>query len=151
MSNYPPMPATPPNEPQGPYNNPNQPYPGPYNNPNQPYPGQNYPNQPYPGQNYPNQPYPGNYPQMPSHPGDRPNQTTMLVWSIITTLLCCPPLGIAAIIQSLKVDSAWNEGRFEDSRSAFKKAKNFVIASVSIGVVAVIFQIVVTVLTADMS
>lgn len=129
MSNLPPMPPTPPNEPQGPHFGQRQPYPG----------------QPYPGQPYPGQPYPGNFSVPPQHPGDRPSQTTMLVWSIITTLLCCPPLGIAAIIQSVKIDSSWNEGRFEDARTAKKKAKNFIIASVALGALAVIVQIVVAV------
>lgn len=127
MSNLPPMPPQPPSDPQGPYGNQGQPYPG------QPYPGQAYPGQPYPGQPYPGQHLGGFTP--PMSPGDKPSQAAMLVWSVLATILCCLPLGIVAIIKSMQIDSAWNQGRYDDARAAYKSAKKFVIFSVAVTVV----------------
>lgn len=58
-----------------------------------------------------------------------------LVWSILATLLCCLPLGIAAIIYSTKVDSEWNAGRHNEAVKASEQAKQFLLFSVVAGVV----------------
>ena len=58
-----------------------------------------------------------------------------LVWSILATLMCCLPLGIAAIIYSTKVDSAWNAGRYEEAVKASEQTKQFLLFSVIGGVI----------------
>ncbi len=47
-------------------------------------------------------------------PGTRP--PSYMIWAIVATILCCVPVGIAAIIYSSKVNPAWHEGRFDDAR-----------------------------------
>ena len=50
----------------------------------------------------------------------KPN--SFLVWSIITTIFCWP-LGILAIIYSLKVDSWWKAGMPTEAHKASQRAK----------------------------
>lgn len=43
-----------------------------------------------------------------------------LAFAILSTLLCCLPIGIAAIIYSTKVDNAWSQG---DKEAALKNSE----------------------------
>ena len=71
-------------------------------------------------------------------PGDvKPNN--YLVWSILSIVLCCWPIGIAAVVYAAKVDSLWGQGRHDESRAASEKAKNLTIVSAICG--AVIYTI----------
>lgn len=54
-----------------------------------------------------------------------------LAWSILTTILCCLPLGIVAIIKSGKVDSLWAEGRHDEAIQTAKDAKKWCIFGVA--------------------
>lgn len=54
-----------------------------------------------------------NYPHVPNY----------LAWSIVTTLLCCLPLGIPAIVYSSQVDSKLRNGDYEGAINSSKKAK----------------------------
>lgn len=65
-----------------------------------------------------------------------------LVWSILSTLLCCLPLGIAAIIFSCKVDSEWNAGNHEAAVKASEQAKQLILFSVIGGVVIFVFSFI---------
>lgn len=56
-------------------------------------------------------------------PTDRQKPNTFLIWSILTTVLCCLPLGIVAILFSVKADSEWSAGRYEESLRAAERAK----------------------------
>ena len=51
-----------------------------------------------------------------------------LIWAILTTILCCLPLGIVAIVYSSKVDTLWSAG---------DKSKLFSILSLVIGIVSI--------------
>ncbi|CAL9705392.1 unnamed protein product [Knipowitschia caucasica] len=88
---------------------PGQPYPGqPYQGqpyPGQPYQGQPYLGQPYPGQVYPGQVYPGQTVITVQHAPLSPPENDYLVYSIITLLCCCFPLGIAALVFSISVSA----------------------------------------------
>lgn len=77
---------------------------------------------------------------------DQPNQQThnvlpgvkpdnFLVFAIISTVLCCLPLGIVSIIHSTKVDNLWNSGRYMEAKNASNQAKQFAIYSAIAGVV----------------
>lgn len=57
-----------------------------------------------------------------------------LIWSILTTVLCCLPFGIAAIVYSTKVDSQWNLGNVEGAKEAAKQAKTFAWISFGAGI-----------------
>jgi hypothetical protein len=48
-----------------------------------------------------------------------------LVWAILTTVLCCLPLGIVSIINSTKVSSAYALGDYEGAQKASKNAKTW--------------------------
>ncbi|UYW02537.1 CD225/dispanin family protein [Flavobacterium agricola] len=52
-----------------------------------------------------------------------------LVWAILSTILCCMPLGIVSIVKSSNVNTLWSQGRFEEAHKASKAAKNFAIYS----------------------
>lgn len=58
-----------------------------------------------------------------------------LVFAIITTVLCCLPLGIVSIIHSTKVDNLWNAGQYEQAKTASNQAKQFAIYAAIAGVV----------------
>lgn len=78
------------------------------------------------------------------------NQTTMqrpdnyLMWAILSTVLCCLPLGIASIYFSSKVDSLWNDGLKKQAVEASKKARLFsmIAAGVGLGVTIIYLFIV---------
>ena len=50
-----------------------------------------------------------------------------MVFAIISTVLCCLPLGIVSIIHSTKVDNLWNAGQHDEARRASNQAKQFAI------------------------
>ena len=69
-----------------------------------------------------------------------------LVWAILSTVLCCLPLGVASIVFSTQVNSKWAMGDVAGAQDASDKAKKFAmwsaIAAVIVGVLYVLFFIV---------
>lgn len=65
----------------------------------------------------------------------QPKPDTHLAKAIISTILCCLPLGIVSIIYSTKVDSLYALGDYEGAINASKKANKW--GNWSIGVAAV--------------
>ena len=65
-----------------------------------------------------------------------------LVWAILSTVLCCLPLGIASIVFSTQVNSKWAMGDVAGAQEASAKAKKFAmwgaIAGVIVGVIYLI-------------
>ena len=55
---------------------------------------------------------------------------TYLAWAIVSTLLCCLPFGIVAIVYASKVSGLWAQGRYDEAQRASNTAKNWVIAAV---------------------
>lgn len=70
-----------------------------------------------------------------------PKVENYLVFSILTTVLCCLPLGIAAIIKSTQVDKELAAGNYEAALLASKQAKTFNIISAVLGGIGVIIVI----------
>jgi len=87
---------------------PQQPY---QQNPYQQNPYQQYPQNPYP-------PYPGQFQQ--SY-GETQETTGMLVWSVITLVICCMPMGIFALLNVLNAKKAGTPEEFADKMKAAKK------------------------------
>ncbi len=56
-----------------------------------------------------------------------------LVWAILSTLLCCLPLGVVAIVKSTKVDNLWLSGNHAEAIEASKQAKLWSIISAGVG------------------
>ena len=70
-----------------------------------------------------------------------------LAYAILSTILCCWPIGIFAIIKSTKVNSLWNQGDTAGAQKASEDAKKFSVYAAIAGVVfAVIYIIFVFVL-----
>ena len=77
------------------------------------------------------------YPQYPQYPhysqgqygqemGTRPPKPdSNLVWAILTTLFCCLPFGIVAIVKASKVDSLYYSGDYEGAQQASNDAKKW--------------------------
>ncbi len=87
----------------------------------------------------------GNFNQNNSNSYNQPQRDippTHLVWSILTTILCCMPLGIVAIIYSSKVETAYNRGDYKMALKYSNDAKNFSIASLIVGAVTTIIVII---------
>ncbi|MDE6018684.1 MAG: phosphoribosylglycinamide formyltransferase [Muribaculaceae bacterium] len=64
-----------------------------------------------------------------------PMPDTFLVWSVITTILCCFIPGIVAIINSAKVSSKYYEGDMEGAKRASRNAEIWIIVSFVLGVI----------------
>lgn len=56
-------------------------------------------------------------------PGTPPDN--YLVWAILSTVLCCLPLGIPSIVFSTQVNSKWALGDVAGAQQASVKAKKF--------------------------
>ncbi|GAB3582139.1 CD225/dispanin family protein [Calidifontibacter terrae] len=105
----------------------------------QPQYGQQY-GQPQYGQQAPygqqQQPYygqssPYGYPKTPA--GPPPNN--YLVWAILSTVLCCLPLGIVSVVFSTQVNSKWSLGDVQGAHESARKAKLWAIASAIVSLV----------------
>lgn len=71
-----------------------------------------------------------------------PMPENYLVWAILSTVLCCMPLGIVSIIYSTKVNSAYTAGDYAGAEKASKDAKKWAIWSAIVaGVLWVLYLI----------
>lgn len=66
--------------------------------------------------------------------------------AILSTLLCCLPLGIVSIVYASKVDSNWATGNYDDAIANSEKAKNWGIASIATSFVLGLIYIFIIVL-----
>ena len=64
-----------------------------------------------------------------------------LIWAILSTLLCCLPLGIVSIISATKVDNLWAAGQQEEAIREAKKAKDWAIYAAIAGIVVIIIYV----------
>ena len=87
------------------------------------------------------QPAGGGYGQPPAYGGGNnagsPPPPNHLVWAIVTTVLCCLPLGIASIVFSTQVNSKWAQGDVAGAQASSAKAKKFAIASAIVGFIGI--------------
>jgi hypothetical protein len=77
-------------------------------------------------------PPPGPY-GAPGAPGTPP--PNYLVWAILSTVLCCLPLGIASIVFSTQVNSKWSVGDVAGAQAASAKARQFAMWAAIAGVI----------------
>jgi Interferon-induced transmembrane protein len=61
-----------------------------------------------------------------------PRPSSYLALAIVSTILCCLPLGIVSIIYATKVNSAYEDGNYDQALSASKNAKTWGLVSVGI-------------------
>jgi uncharacterized membrane protein YhaH (DUF805 family) len=74
-------------------------------------------------------------------PGGEP-PSNYLVWAILTTILCCLPLGIVSIVFAAQVNTKWAAGDYAGARDSSQKAKRFAIWSAVTGVVLAVLYLV---------
>jgi len=60
----------------------------------------------------------------------RPN--SYLALSIISTIICCMPLGIVSIIYATKVNSLYEDGNYDEANRASKNAKTWGLVSIGV-------------------
>ena len=65
-----------------------------------------------------------------------------LAKAIIATCICCFPLGIIAIINSAKVDSAFDRGNYDEAERLAKEAGKWANISLWIGIVFWILYVI---------
>lgn len=103
---------------------------------------------------------PGNYGQPASSYGQQPGgygqsmvpPDNYLVWAILSTVLCCFPLGIVSIVKSTQVNSLWAQGQPDQSRAASESAKKFAIwAAITWAILLVLYIVAIIVGIASFS
>ena len=65
-----------------------------------------------------------------------PKPDNNLIWGILTTILCCFPLGIPSIIFANKVDSLYAQGQYTQAAESAAQAKKFAIWALIAGVIS---------------
>lgn len=94
------------------------------------------PQQPQYQQQYQQQPqYQQQYQQQPQYQQNMPKPDNKMVWAILTTLFCCLPFGIMAIINASKVDGLYSRGDYAGAQAAADDAGKYVKYSVICGVI----------------
>jgi uncharacterized membrane protein YvbJ len=92
-----------------------------------------------------NQPNPATSPGInPAVPNQvtAPKPESYLIWSILTTLLCCLPLGIVSIVFAAQVDSKYYSGDIAGANEASNKAKTWAIVGAALGAIVIIANII---------
>ena len=74
-----------------------------------------------------------------------------LVWAILSTVLCCLPLGVVSIVFAAQVNSKWASGDARGAAEASTKAKNFAMWSAIAGVVGALVWVFFVVALGSMS
>jgi len=69
-----------------------------------------------------------------------------LVWAILSTVLCCLPLGIVSIIKATNVNTLWAQGNYEAAHKSAADAKKFALISAIIMGVMWLLSIVILVI-----
>lgn len=73
-----------------------------------------------------------------------PVPNSFLVPSILATIFCCFPFGIAGIINALKVNEAYRIGNYIEAKKCSERAEEW--SKISAGVVIIIFLLVITII-----
>jgi hypothetical protein len=72
--------------------------------------------------------------------GQPPNNN--LVLAIITTVLCCLPLGVWGIVKAAEVNGKWERGDFDGARASADLAKKVSLWGIGAGFLVVIIYVV---------
>lgn len=77
----------------------------------------------------------------PQQPGSRPDIPNYLVQSILVTLFCCLPCGIAAIVFAAQVNGKIAAGDIVGAMQSSKKAKMFCWIAFGLGLAMILIQV----------
>ena len=78
---------------------------------------------------------------------DEPMPSTYLVWAILSTLCCCLPTGVVAIVYASKVSPLYMRGDYKGAKDASEKACWWVIISFVAGLIWAPFSAIWSLLT----
>ena len=93
-----------------------------------------FPNQ----QPYQQQQQPYYQPQYAQQGPPPPKPNNHLAWAILSTILCCLPLGIVSIVNSSKVDGLYRAGDYVGAFNAANKAQNYALWGTIIGFICIL-------------
>lgn len=112
--------------------------------------GQGYQNGQYyqDPQGYQNPNYQNNYTYQAPDQRNQINWVPYLILSIVSTMCCCLPFGIAAIVFSARINSAQTAGNIQEAENAAKQAKIWIIVAFAVGVVVQGFNFFINILGA---
>lgn len=65
-----------------------------------------------------------------------------LVESILVTILCCLPFGIVGIVNAAKVNSLYDQGKYDESIRISANAKRWTMFGLIAGIIYLIFVII---------
>lgn len=71
----------------------------------------------------------------------RPN--SYLALAIISTILCCLPAGIVSIVYATKVNSAYEDGKYDEAERASKNAKTWGLVSIGVALLGWVIYILI--------
>lgn len=95
-------------------------------------------------------PMPQPMPQMQPMPQPVSDIPTHIVGAVLVTLFCCLPFGIVSLIFGSKVSGLVAEGRIDEAMNASKKAKNWMIIGMILGILIIFLNILISVVTVIM-
>ena len=76
-------------------------------------------------------------------PNYGPPPENNLVWAILSTLLCCLPLGVVSIVKANQVHTLWFQGFHAEARKAADDARKWAMwSALSIGILLLLYVIV---------
>ena len=70
-----------------------------------------------------------------------PPPNNFLVPAILSTIFCCLPFGIAAIVFAAQVNGKWQAGDVAGAQQSAQRARTFTFVSIGLGLVAILFWI----------
>lgn len=75
----------------------------------------------------------------------QPQMPQTYMWqSVVVTLLCCLPFGIAGIVNANKVSSLYAAGQYEEAQKASAQAWKWTKIGLILGIVAYVLSFIIT-------
>ena len=65
--------------------------------------------------------------------GQTPPPQNYIVWAILSTIFCCPPIGIVSIVFAAQVNSKWIAGDADGAYSSSKNARTWAWVAFGVG------------------
>jgi Interferon-induced transmembrane protein len=78
----------------------------------------------------------------PQAPPPAAQPSNHLVFAILTTIFCCLPFGIVAIVKASQVNGLWAQGRYAEAQQSADSAKKWAKWSLIIGLVVIVINVI---------
>lgn len=89
------------------------------------------------------------YPPYGWGPNYGPPPDNNMVWAILSTVMCCMPLGIVSIVKASQVNSLWFQGFHAEAHRAADEARKWAMwSAISSGVLIALYLVFVFVMFA---